>query len=137
MTHDPVHAPAHYMGDGLEAIDVIEDWGLGFHLGNAFKYVVRADVKGARAQDLEKARWYLRRAGERIAPLVAISMKPRQTITSGRVAAAFDLTTPLALAVYEISCAAAARRAGEARPHLARAAHYVARELGLNTEAAG
>lgn len=60
--HDPVNRPAHYIGNGLEAIDVIEDWQLGFHLGNAVKYILRAGRKGDRRQDLEKALWYVRRA---------------------------------------------------------------------------
>lgn len=62
-THDPVYWPSHYIGeDGLQAIDVIEDWGLGFHLANAFKYIIRAPKKGSMIQDCEKAIWYLERA---------------------------------------------------------------------------
>lgn len=62
IPHDAVNRPAHYVGDGLEAIEVIEDWQLGFHLGNAVKYILRAGKKGDRRQDLEKALWYVRRA---------------------------------------------------------------------------
>lgn len=53
--------PAHYKGNGLEAIDVIEQFDLGYHLGNAAKYLIRAGKKGDAATDCEKARWYLRR----------------------------------------------------------------------------
>jgi len=66
--HDPVNNPPHYVGEGgLQAIDVIEAFGLGYRLGNAVKYVLRAGRKdGAPArQDLEKARWYLTREIER------------------------------------------------------------------------
>lgn len=58
-----VDHPPHYRGDtGIEAIDVIEAWELGFCLGNVVKYVARAGRKGADAvEDLEKARWYLDR----------------------------------------------------------------------------
>jgi len=65
-----VNHPAHYnMGgpkepDGTakyEVIKVIEDWGLGFKLGNALKYILRAPHKGTEATDLDKARWYLDR----------------------------------------------------------------------------
>lgn len=60
-----VNHPAHYGGedDVYEAIKVIEAWGLGFHLGNAVKYVARAGVKDpdTEIQDLEKARWYIDR----------------------------------------------------------------------------
>jgi hypothetical protein len=52
--------PAHYQIDP-EPWDVIERWGLGFHLGNVVKYVARADRKGTPIEDLEKAATYLRR----------------------------------------------------------------------------
>ena len=41
---DSVNHPPHYGGEGnpYECIAVIEAWGLGFHLGNAVKYVARA-----------------------------------------------------------------------------------------------
>lgn len=59
--NDPVHKPAHYNFGRFEVIDVIEDWGLGYHLGNVIKYVARAPHKGEELQDLEKAVWYLQR----------------------------------------------------------------------------
>ena len=62
---DLVNHPAHYKVGGIETIDFIEAKGLGYHLGNAVKYITRADHKGNRRQDLEKARWYLDRAIER------------------------------------------------------------------------
>ena len=45
----------------FEPIDVIEDWNLGFNLGNAVKYISRAGRKDDVITDLEKARWYLDR----------------------------------------------------------------------------
>lgn len=64
--HDPVNRPAHYCALTLEAIDVVEDWGLGpgFCLGNAVKYLLRHRRKENGLQDLQKARWYLHRASE-------------------------------------------------------------------------
>lgn len=58
-----VHHPGHYTFGRFEVIDVIEDWGLGFNLGNAVKYIARAGRKDpARTiEDLLKARWYLDR----------------------------------------------------------------------------
>lgn len=53
--------PAHYNAGTIEVIDVIEDWDLGFHLGNAVKYIARAKHKGRELEDLEKAQWYLER----------------------------------------------------------------------------
>lgn len=60
---DPINHPDHYTSGGVEAIDVIEAWGLGFCLGNALKYIARAGRKDPtkRLEDLQKARWYLER----------------------------------------------------------------------------
>jgi hypothetical protein len=54
---DPVN-PAHYQGDYV--MRIIEDFKLGFCLGNVVKYVLRAENKG-RVEDLKKASWYLNR----------------------------------------------------------------------------
>jgi hypothetical protein len=58
---DPVNHPAHYRVGGIETIDFIEAKQLNYNLGNVVKYVTRADHKGNRLEDLEKARWYLDR----------------------------------------------------------------------------
>jgi hypothetical protein len=65
---DSVNHPSHYNFGKYEVIDVIEDWGLGFNLGNAIKYIARAGHKGDKLTDLEKARWYLEREIERCGP---------------------------------------------------------------------
>lgn len=56
-----VDHPSHYNMGSIEVIDAIEDWGLNFSLGNAVKYIARAQYKGAMKEDLEKAIWYLQR----------------------------------------------------------------------------
>ena len=59
---DKINHPKHYCeGRKYEPIDVIEDWGLGMHGGNAVKYISRAGRKGDAIEDLEKARWYVDR----------------------------------------------------------------------------
>jgi hypothetical protein len=58
---DPVNHPEHYKVGGIETIDFIEGKNLGYNLGNAVKYISRADHKGNRLQDLQKAQWYLNR----------------------------------------------------------------------------
>lgn len=60
---ESVNHPSHYGGEDnpYEAIKIIEAHELGFHLGNAIKYILRAKHKGAYKQDLEKAVWYLKR----------------------------------------------------------------------------
>ena len=61
-----VNHPSHYNMGKYEAIDVIEDWGLGFNLGNTVKYISRAGHKDNILQDLKKALWYLDREIKRI-----------------------------------------------------------------------
>lgn len=56
---DPVTFPKHYVNRKYEPLKVIEDWELGFHLGNVLKYLARADLKGKPIEDLEKAEFYL------------------------------------------------------------------------------
>lgn len=59
---EKINHPNHYGGNTTyETIKVIETWGLGFLLGNAIKYISRADKKGNRLEDLKKAKWYLDR----------------------------------------------------------------------------
>jgi len=61
MKNDPVNYPAHYTEhpSGIQCIQITEH--MGFNLGNAMKYVWRADLKGHAVQDLEKAVWYIQR----------------------------------------------------------------------------
>lgn len=63
MTGDRVDHPAHYGGadNPHEAIKVIEHYGLGFCLGNAVKYILRAPFKGTQVEDLKKSVWYIQR----------------------------------------------------------------------------
>ena len=59
---DMVNHPVHYKAGGIEAIEIIEAYGLDFHLGNAVKYILRAGVKTEDpTEDLEKAIWYINR----------------------------------------------------------------------------
>lgn len=65
MSEEKINHPQHYGGkdNPYETIKVIEAWGLdkNFNLGNAVKYISRADKKENNVEDLEKARWYLDR----------------------------------------------------------------------------
>lgn len=58
---DMVNHPPHYNVKGFEVIDIIDAFGLNFNMGNALKYLLRADRKGNKVQDLQKAIWYLQR----------------------------------------------------------------------------
>ncbi len=56
---DMVETPPHYTQKTIECIEVTEQFG--FCLGNAIKYIWRADEKGNKEQDLRKAIWYIER----------------------------------------------------------------------------
>ena len=58
---ETVNHPKHYNIGIFEVIDVIEDWKLGFHLGNAVKYIARAEHKDNKKEDIKKAMWYIKR----------------------------------------------------------------------------
>ena len=60
-TPDPVNHPQHYLThkSGVECIQITEH--LNFCLGNALKYIWRADEKGDAINDLAKAAWYIDR----------------------------------------------------------------------------
>jgi TPR repeat protein len=61
MTTDPVNHPQHYLAhrSGIECIQITEHFN--FCLGNALKYIWRADEKGDAINDLAKAAWYIER----------------------------------------------------------------------------
>ncbi|MEI9464726.1 DUF3310 domain-containing protein [Staphylococcus epidermidis] len=67
---DKVNHPTHYTYGNIEIIDFIEqvtkDYKpeLAFAIGNAIKYISRANRKNGK-EDLDKARWYLNRAFEK------------------------------------------------------------------------
>ena len=56
---EAVRSPRHYTShpSGVECIQITRH--MGFNLGNAMKYIWRADEKGEAIQDLEKAAWYI------------------------------------------------------------------------------
>lgn len=63
---DMVNHPAHYTVGGIETIDFIEAKQLGYHVGNAVKYLSRGAYKGRNVEDLKKAVWYILREIDRI-----------------------------------------------------------------------
>ena len=59
ITNDPVNHPEHYTSNlsKIECIEVAKH--MNFCMGNAIKYIWRADSKGKAVEDLRKAVWYL------------------------------------------------------------------------------
>ena len=58
---DVVNHPPHYTDhpSGIECIQITEH--MNFCLGNAVKYIWRADLKDDAIEDLKKAVWYINR----------------------------------------------------------------------------
>ena len=63
-----VNHPTHYQSkNGMEVIDVIDNFELNFNLGNAVKYILRSGYKEEQGytakqkeiEDIKKAIWYL------------------------------------------------------------------------------
>lgn len=65
---------SHYRTGSVEPIELIEAAHLGFHEGNAVKYLCRWQRKGG-TEDLRKARWYIDRL---------IAMQPERQETFGQ-----------------------------------------------------
>lgn len=61
VVDDTVNHPKHYTShpSGIECIQITEH--MGFNLGNATKYIWRADLKHDAIEDLRKAKWYIER----------------------------------------------------------------------------
>jgi hypothetical protein len=69
MAAENVNHPSHYNHGRLECIDIMEDvFGIdetkAFCKLNAFKYLVRAELKGNESEDIDKALWYLEKHQE-------------------------------------------------------------------------
>lgn len=66
MRPDMVNHPPHYTNhpSGVECITITRH--MGFNLGNAVKYIWRADLKSNALEDLKKARFYINDEIERI-----------------------------------------------------------------------
>jgi hypothetical protein len=77
-----VNHPKHYGGEDnpYEVIKVIDNWKLGFDLGNTVKYIARAEHKGKEIEDLEKAAWYL---NHRIQKLKSLKIQSSTNKKSG------------------------------------------------------
>ena len=73
---DPVNHPPHYTAhpSGVEAIDIAEH--MNFCVGNAIKYLWRADLKNDAIEDLRKAVWYIEREIKRREKLAAAQYQP-------------------------------------------------------------
>ena len=58
--NEKIEHPSYYNQGKIEVIDFIEDQNLGFHEGNAIKYICRHKYKNG-LEYLKKAKWYIDR----------------------------------------------------------------------------
>jgi Protein of unknwon function (DUF3310) len=84
--------PQHYNAhpSGMECIDLVEM--LPFNSGNAIKYLWRRAHKGARLEDLRKARWYVERQRDSACALKADEPDEFATFLA-RACDGFDVVT--------------------------------------------
>lgn len=75
---DKVNSPDHYTSSpsGIEVIEITRH--LNFNLGNAIKYIMRANKKGTEAEDLNKAIWYLLDELQRLKLEVTVKIEPHK-----------------------------------------------------------
>lgn len=94
---DLINQPPHYRAhpSGVESIEIAEL--AGFILGNAVKYLFRYKHKGTPRQDLEKARYYLKRFNATHANRLyrARPYDPEEVAVIDKVLAHEDASTPL------------------------------------------
>ena len=59
--YEYVNHPKHYNQGGIELVQIVDAYQLGFYEGNIVKYIIRAGNKpdNTKLQDLKKALWYL------------------------------------------------------------------------------
>jgi hypothetical protein len=92
--HDPVNHPKHYTShpSGIECIDITRH--MGFNLGNAMKYIWRADLKADAIEDMQKAVWYIhdeikkRRRAQLEAAIAILKARQREKTNADTVNAA-------------------------------------------------
>ena len=70
---DSVNHPSHYTEGCIECIDAIKasmssEAFIGYLKGNAMKYLWRYEKKDKSIEDLSKARWYVNRLLDELAP---------------------------------------------------------------------
>lgn len=63
---DPINSPSHYTQYEHEVIELTSQ--MDFCMGNVAKYILRAEHKGKKVEDLKKALWYLNYYVEEVCP---------------------------------------------------------------------
>lgn len=102
---ETIHHPQHYNMGKYEVIMVIENWKLGFHLGNTVKYIGRCGYKDNPIEDLKKAQWYLKKKCNKLkvsANKYFISSNLKRLISSDIVSTDWKLSYNLSRVLFYI-----------------------------------
>ena len=75
----------HYRTSSIQALSVIDDWGLDFATGNVIKYIQRMPHKGTPNADSIKALWYLAYAITRDVTVADRIAKEVEEINAGNI----------------------------------------------------
>ena len=75
----------HYRTSQIQALSVIDDWGLDFATGNVLKYIQRMPHKGTPNADSIKALWYLAYAITRDVTVADRIAKEVEEINAGNI----------------------------------------------------
>jgi Protein of unknwon function (DUF3310) len=96
IDNDPVNHPTHYTShpSGVECLEITRH--MGFNLGNATKYIWRADLKHSDGgiEDLEKAEFYIKDEIAKRKRALAEFQSKMPTTTSGPDALNLDFFPP-------------------------------------------
>lgn len=118
--------PAHYAGDGvITPFAVIDAYKMGFHDGNALKYLARWDKKGSPLGDLKKALHYIEETLIRLerGDTWAVTLAPPLGMEPVAVAEAFGFRHGHVFeAIFYLLCA---RTTGNSGADLRAAVRYV------------
>lgn len=103
---DIINKAPHYNQSKYEVIDVIHEFDLGFDLGNAFKYIVRAGKKDPTKflEDLKKAEYYLKSAKKYLSDQPSFNRKLKYSMDKKDVYESYNLPNGLGLIIYTILC---------------------------------
>ena len=75
----------HYRTTKIQALSVIDDWGLDFAAGNVVKYLQRCPHKGMERSDSIKALWYMAYVATRDTAYADRIAKEAEEINAGNI----------------------------------------------------
>lgn len=91
MNSNTINHPVYYQRNGLEAIDIIEEYKMNFSRGCCFKYLWRMGLKDGEdlSKDIKKAFWYFDRECFRMAKEDGLVLADARIMLNGFFVAIF------------------------------------------------